>query len=215
MSDSLPYRRGVGVLTNKRVYFTGKCYEQHGKRWKRVFTEKVVDIKDVTGSGFTHTIDWIPLIISIICFILVPILFSAPSDDGHSGCEIIGIPVSDNILKAYAILILALILCGIISLIVFFVKKIVLFKVEFAGGNISINSACYPQKEAEEFQRKLREVKDVYCKNNSDLNINVRQADDISKGDKIKRLKELNDLLQSGIINDEEFNRLKNEVIEQ
>ncbi len=46
--------KGFAVISNERVYFRGSCFSGQGKSLVRTNEERTVDIKDVTGSGFTY-----------------------------------------------------------------------------------------------------------------------------------------------------------------
>ena len=46
---------GSCVLSDKRVYFKGKCYSREGGRLIKTAEESTVDIKDITASGFSYS----------------------------------------------------------------------------------------------------------------------------------------------------------------
>lgn len=45
---------GFAILSDKRLYFRGKCLYKKGKGFYTSHEEKAVDLKDVTGTGFEH-----------------------------------------------------------------------------------------------------------------------------------------------------------------
>ena len=69
--------KGFAIVSDKRVYFKGKCYYQNdnGKLKKR-FTEQIVDLKDVTGTGYKRVNPTWILILSIF-FAIVPLVIGA------------------------------------------------------------------------------------------------------------------------------------------
>lgn len=46
---------GFCVVSDKRVYFRGKCYYKSGTYYRQTKEERTVDLKDITGTGFTST----------------------------------------------------------------------------------------------------------------------------------------------------------------
>lgn len=61
---------GFSVISNKRVYFRGSCFTGNGKRFIKSDEERVVDLKDITGSGFIYQRE-IGILIGIVFLILV------------------------------------------------------------------------------------------------------------------------------------------------
>ena len=47
--------RGFGVLTNRRLYYRGKCFYKVGGRYVKTDEDCTVDLQDITSSGFTYT----------------------------------------------------------------------------------------------------------------------------------------------------------------
>lgn len=61
---------GFSVISNKRVYFRGSCLTGNGKSFIKSDEERVVDIRDVTGSGFIYQRE-IGILVGIGLLILV------------------------------------------------------------------------------------------------------------------------------------------------
>ena len=62
-------KKGFAFITDKRVYFKGSCLSGTGKTLTKTNEERTVDVKDITGSGFTYHRYWgilIALFLSII-----------------------------------------------------------------------------------------------------------------------------------------------------
>lgn len=62
-------KKGFAFITDKRVYFKGSCLSGTGKKLVKTNEERTVDVKNITGSGFTYHRYWgilIALFISII-----------------------------------------------------------------------------------------------------------------------------------------------------
>lgn len=45
---------GFAILSDKRMYFKGRCYVRAGKGFFKKMEERVVDLNDITGTGFVH-----------------------------------------------------------------------------------------------------------------------------------------------------------------
>ena len=67
--------KGFAVLSDRRVYFKGKCLQRTGKRFSAIHEERVVDVSNVTGTGFVHTKPVWLLVISIVLFVLAAVYF--------------------------------------------------------------------------------------------------------------------------------------------
>ena len=63
---------GFAVLSDKRVYFKGVCFSRDGGGgWAKTQEERIVDIKDVTGTGFIHGKS-LSLLLCAIFFSILP-----------------------------------------------------------------------------------------------------------------------------------------------
>lgn len=66
--------KGFAFITDKRVYFKGSCLSGTGKNLVKTNEERTVDVKNITGSGFTYHRYWgilIALFISLFASIAV------------------------------------------------------------------------------------------------------------------------------------------------
>lgn len=71
-------KKGFAFITDKRVYFKGSCLNGTGKRLVKTNEERTVDIKNITGSGFTSQRYWgvlIALLVSIIVALTFAVFF--------------------------------------------------------------------------------------------------------------------------------------------
>ncbi len=62
----------TGMITDKRVYYSGKTYYKRGKNLSRLYEKRTVDLQDVTSTGFSR-ITHISWIISAVIFALAAI----------------------------------------------------------------------------------------------------------------------------------------------
>ena len=65
---------GFAVLSDKRLYFRGKCLYKKGKTFETSLEERAVDLKDVTGTGFEHS-NPLGLLVGGIACVAIGILF--------------------------------------------------------------------------------------------------------------------------------------------
>ena len=45
-------RKGFAFASDKRIYLKGKCFSSNGRKYKRTQETRVVDIQDVSGTGY-------------------------------------------------------------------------------------------------------------------------------------------------------------------
>lgn len=59
---------GFSILTDNRVYFRGKCLVRNGNGFYRKLEKRVVDLNDVTGTGFVYNRN---MVVHIIKYLLI------------------------------------------------------------------------------------------------------------------------------------------------
>lgn len=136
-------RNGSCVLSDKRVYFKGKCYSREGGRLIKTAEESTVDIKDITASGFSYSSKAGIFILGCFFAILTFIMLIFISTFG--GFFYIGL------------------LATIATFIVHSLTKVKLFYIAFAGGKIAFRASDYSHSEIQRFQKKLRLTIDAYA----------------------------------------------------
>ena len=137
-------RQAGATLTSKRIYFSGAVFTRNDRgRFVSYKQRKIVNVRDVTGTGYDfyrplHLILW-----GIILMILCPLIaLVTDSEDAI-------VPVS-----------ILLIVLFIGFLIAYFVKRMTLLYVEYAGGNIAFNVKWIQKHEQDDFIRNIHLVKD-------------------------------------------------------
>lgn len=136
---------GSCVLSDKRLYFKGVCFTKDYGNFFQTDEENAVDVKDITASGFTKYSQLNFLIFGIILMIIAIFLLS------RSG------PVIGGIAAGIAL----------IPFLAYYLSKVKLFYVVFAGGRIAFRAGNYSKKEINEFQKALRLTIDA-CEERSD-----------------------------------------------
>lgn len=192
-------RSGFSVISDKRVYFKGKCYyKEHGKL-KRAFEERTVDLTDVTGTGY-YRVNPINLLITAAVSLVV-------------GIAMTFIKSSDERLLVVFFLLLA---TSYITFILYFLQRENLFEIAFAGGSIGFSTYLYDKSEIDDFQKLLRVAKDNASKSNMERepkhSVNVNNAANPQYG-VAEEIKKYGDLLEKELITQEEFQQMKKDLL--
>ena len=122
---------GFAVLTDKRVYFKGKCLVRTGKGFSFNIAERTVDLEDVTGTGFVHTKATWALVMTII-----------------------------SLLAVWVTYFLALVPAVLFAVLYRTLSRTV-FEISYAGGGIAFDLRWISSQEATDFQRQLVLLKEA------------------------------------------------------
>ena len=177
--------KGFCAVSDKRAYFKGKCYYRSGNSFKSTSEEKVVDLKDITGTGFALINPISYLVISIVSLVLGMFFMTV-----NGTARFLGI---------------LLMLCAIGIGIFYFISKIKVFEITYSGGSMAFKTGNYTTAEIQKFQKLLRIAKDT-----TPTKGNVVMTSNSSIGDELKKYKEL---LDAGAISQEEYEQLKRKSI--
>jgi len=170
--------KGFSILTDKRVYFKGKYFYRTGKRFSRRIEERIVDVKDVTGTGFIHKNPiWIKSIVIIfaIAAIISLIVYGFYNPDAetalqqsyyHINPNSLYLPTNAKPLPRYSVLIFTsgFIIAALIFYSLYRANKKSLFEISFAGGGIAFLVRWFKPEEIQAFQCSIRITKDIYEK---------------------------------------------------
>lgn len=136
------------LLTDKRVYFQGTFFSGSGKNLQQDIMEKVVDLEDITGTGFRYKKP-IGIVSSIITTIIMGIVGFVV------GAILIEQMVFGLIGTAVGILIPALIFT-----IKYLLSRKVDFILEYAGGAIRFDAKIIGLSNVKDFNKQIRRAKD-------------------------------------------------------
>ena len=181
--------KGFAVLSDRRVYFKGKCLQRTGKRFSAIHEERVVDVSNVTGTGFVHTKPVWLLVISIVLFVLAAVYFVV----SVANLAFIGL--------------LAVLLFGGLGglfLWLYNSRKRTIFEIAFAGGRIGLDASWIDAQEAEFFQKNIRLVGD---------NLKRQERQYARGGNAAGELAQLAQLLEKGMITQAEFEEQKRRLL--
>lgn len=206
---------GFSILTNERVYFKGKCFIRIGKGFYKKVEEKVVDLNEVTGTGFVHNkAVWAHVLAIIFTVIGGLYIFSGVPN------FIVGIFTreSQNIIAGVVGGVVGLLLIVLFQ----FLDKMFnysVFEISYAGGGIAFGLNWISQDEANEFQRLLRQAKDAKKAESLDaFRTILRQPEAGAKNqdtkDSAAEILKFKELLDKGVITQEEFEAKKKQLLD-
>lgn len=185
---------GFSILTDERVYFKGKCLVRSGKSFYRKLEERVVDLNDITGTGFVHNRN---MVVHILKYLLI-------------------IPATISMLTGTPAL--SFIFWFLFAFFVFLDKKFTysVFEISFAGGGIGFDLSWISHADAESFQKILRQAKDNKKKQQEKSLENILSAQhtpSVNLNNNIDDLLKLKELLDKGVITQDEFAAKKKQVL--
>jgi len=145
------------LLTNKRVYLKGVFYNGNGKVINKTKEERILDIEDITGTGFVYrSFSKILLILDILCIIIsiaIPIvrfLYNA-----GWGYDIAFQSIIYLIPRTLVIVVGELLLMKKIMM-----SRKVHFFIDYAGGRIMIDAKLIGIEDVRDFHKQMRRIKD-------------------------------------------------------
>jgi hypothetical protein len=204
------FSKGFAVVSDKRVYFKGKCYYQENGKLKSKFEERIVDLKDVTGTGYTRVN---PLYLLITALVSLGIgIVSSFSEVPESLSDTTGVISSILLFISWP--------TCVITLTMYILKRKNLFEISFAGGKIAFDTNFYDKFEIDDFQKQLRRAKDHIAESSPNraeaaAPTAPEPASPISEAgigiaDELKKYAEL---LDQKLITQEEFEEMKKRLI--
>jgi len=203
-------KNGFAVVSDKRIYFRGKRYDVYDDGSViKTYNSRTVDLTDVTGTGFDYYGDkgWLPVaavtfVLGIFLFVFAAALITVKN------------PFASIVA---AILIFLGLFMPVYCIYQYFKSKLSLITIQYAGGQIGFNITWFPEQEIELFQKQLRLAKDKAIETNETLSARRLQETltpvPKSVSSTAEELSKLADLLSKGLITQEEFEKMKKELI--
>lgn len=199
--SSLNYEgKGFCVLSDKRLYAKGKFYVKQNKYWIPTMEERTINRNEVIETGFVQKesfnalrTEWVFGIYFIVTFLLT--FFLQETDVDSRIVDMLGC-------SSYLALFIA-----IIAMFVYKSDRPPIFQITYTGGSIAFLAGDFDEDEIKNFQ-KILSMKDkststVDMRNNSNIPNN-------SVGDELRKLK---DLLDTGAITEDEYEKLKQKIL--
>ena len=203
---------GFAVLSDKRVYFKGKCLIRKGKGFYSKLEEKSVDIDDVTGTGFVHNkATWAMVLATFfLCFAII----TAISTLANSIMTAVAEDVDVSKIDPESIMAPFVVLLGMYFVFKFLYKRYnySAFEISYAGGGIGFDMHWINEAESRVFQRELNLLKDERKKSVNPTPPTPTPppapVDDIPE-----QLRKYKELLDNGIITQEEYEAKKKQLL--
>lgn len=192
-----------GIVTDKRVYCFGKTYESINGKIKSTKGRKVIDIEDITGTSIVKARKPWMLITSIIitiCWLLVMIIDLARFEFDF-GRYFGGVEIFTSLLP---------LIVPIVFVVLFLVSRTNYISIEYAGGGIRLQTYMESEASIENFQNTIIRLKDKTKGDKLTNKIDVRVND---KKDTLEELKEAQQMLQNGLITEEDYSKLKSKIL--
>ena len=205
-------REGFAIISDKRLYSFGRSYDigtnLFGKKTVRENKQsKTIDLKDITGTweGSYRPICWLMVgiihLILVIAGIIAGMILAVEQDTPTEALIMFGfIPV--------------LLFFMIIYIIIHIVSKIRVLAVQYNGSEMGFDMAYFTTEEIDDFQRNLRIAKDKVIESNRNTEQTVSpMMQGTPHNGKADELVKMADLLSKGLISQEEFDKMKKELI--
>lgn len=181
---------GFIVLSNRRVYFHGKCLLRTGRRFAHIREERIVDISNVTGTGFVHIRNIWMRVLSILGGItclcgLITCTFQ-PAEGVPVACAFGG----GALIALFEFLYAA--------------TKTSIFEIAFAGGGIGVDVRWFNANDVDAFQKRIKQLGDE---------VKQQEATQVHGTSAAAELSQLAELLEKGLISPEEFELQKRKLL--
>ncbi len=189
-------KKGSAVVSDKRAYFYGTSYtisynNKGNPNATRMARSQVVDLKDVTGTGFIRIVNIGYAIAALISVLLLPfiLMFMSSVTYGYSsyGYSSYGYSSRSEGTTAIALLVI----WGIIFIFLmynYYASKHTLISIQYAGGEIAFDVKWFSGQEINNFHQQLRLAKDKAVENYEyDMAKKISAAINGGKNNNLKR----------------------------
>ena len=212
-------KRGFCFITNKACYFIGNVYQRKGLfLFKKNIQHRIInsELKGIKVDTVSRFID--------VLYACVPFILSALGVYNFIFLDYYNIYIENDELLEIAAILGLLVLLPIFIFAIYFLLQIFVFKrifvcMEFASITIAFPIYTVGELEAKEFYRVISKVQDHERKREIS-NIPDRSPQQIpatplsATQDKIGSLKELSTLYAQKLINEQEYNSLKKQLLQ-
>ena len=147
---------GFAILSDKRIYFKGRCYVREGKGYSKKTEERIVDLNDVTETRFVHYKSIITTILYYIFFALsCMVIFAWPFWGIYYATR-------KQWAKKTAWYIQCVFYLMPLFYIIYKMSNYSMFEVSYADSAIALDLSWITKEESDVFQKVLQKVKSEY-----------------------------------------------------
>lgn len=174
---------GFIILSDRRVYFRGRCLKREGKRFTYIREDRTVDVENVTGTGFVHFDHLWQKVLGIIFSVLT------------AATLILGAFWDEFLFASSATLVIA-----VIFFVRYAITKKSVFEIAFAGGGFGLDVRWLSPQESANFQKTIKLVGDERRRQERMYGNGTSAATELSR---------LAELVEKGLITRAEFEAQK------
>lgn len=198
---------GFVVISQRRAYFNGVSYYKNGSRWDTQIQERVVDLKEITGSGYIvkrHT----GLLVTAILLAAV-------------GAFTMFADVADRMI--FSMVMPVFFFPAILFLLFYLSTGLSLYTIDFAGTSIGFNTKWFGKRAINAFRKELSIAIEEVPEEEPVEMLTVQTAHSaeelpaqrasVDAREKADALREYAKLKDEGLISEEEFLKMKAELI--
>lgn len=136
------------LLSDKRVYLKGSFYNSTGKNIIETIEERILDLEDITGTGFIYTGLSMPFLAFLAILILIGVFTIFHRSPDMSGSQVFMVTCS-------------LIIAGIFAWKKVMMSRTTWFFIDYAGGRIMIDAKLIGIADVQDFHKQMRRAKDA------------------------------------------------------
>lgn len=180
---------GFIVLSDRRVYFRGRCLHRAGKRFSYIHEDRTVDVENVTGTGFVY--------INHIWMKVLAIILAA-----YSAVCLVACVAEFNVVGL--VLFIAVALLSLFFFLRYRATRANIFEIAFAGGGIALDVRWFKSEEAEHFQKCIKLAGDELKRKEKMYGHATGAATELAH---------LAELVEKGLLSPEEFEAQKRKLL--
>ena len=142
-------KRCHALLTDRRVYLQGRFLYEDGRRSEWLIREEIVDLEDITGTGFIYSKP-IGILMTLI-YLVIPWIVALLNSEVFWVIRGVASPIIGLVGDAIVIL---------ITIVRYILNRKTYFSMEYAGGAIKFDAKIIGVPAVRDFQKQIRRAKD-------------------------------------------------------
>ncbi len=180
------------LLSDKRIYFRGRCLRRVGRHFSSIREDRTVDVADVTGTGFVH--------FNHIWMKVLAIIATAWAAWGLLFMVINALTSTLEEFNPIDLLVFAMPIVPVFFFILYKMTRRSVFEIAFAGGGIGLDVRSLNAAEADYFQKCIKLVGDDVKRKEQMYGHGTSAAAELSQ---------LAALVEKGLLTQQEFDEQK------